>query len=232
MNTTAPRRSFAPYFIGFIVVAILASLGMWQITRGWEKRDRLNAYTGEEGHAQYYEGMELRPFQQLRLRGEFDSARQVLIDNMIVDSRNGHFVITPLRIDGSDRTLLVNRGWVAPGDDLPAQITVAESMRTVYGRVGQLPRAGMRMGDPFESGGDWPRHAVLPLAEEVGELLGEELAPFVLLLDAEQPDGFVRKWQPGEMSASRHFGYAFQWFAMATMLSGLLAWNYRKRKSG
>ncbi len=232
MNTTAPRRSYAPYFIGFIVVAILASLGMWQITRGWEKRDRLNAYTGAEGHSRYSEGMELQPFQQLRLRGEFDSRRQVLIDNMIVDSRNGHFVITPMRIDGSNAVLLVNRGWIGRGDELAGQIAVDESLREVFGRVGQLPRAGMRMGNPFEGGGDWPRHAVFPLAEEVGGLLGEELAPFVLLLDAEQPDGFVRKWQPQEMSASRHFGYAFQWFAMAAMLSGLLAWNFRKRKAG
>lgn len=211
---------------------MLSSLGLWQISRGMDKRASLDAYSSTEGHAWYREGDAIRPFQQLRVRGEFDSQRQLLLDNSIVGGRVGHFVITPVRLEGSDALLLVNRGWIASGDKLAEQISVDESNRTVLGRVGQLPRAGMRMGDPFEGSTDWPKHAVYPVADEVAALLGEELAPFVLLMDDGQADGFVRSWEPEEMSASRHFGYAFQWFAMAAMLSGLLVWRFRKRRRG
>ncbi|MEM1176556.1 MAG: SURF1 family protein [Pseudomonadota bacterium] len=232
MNTAAPRRSLTPYFIGFTVVAILASLGLWQISRGMDKRAGLDAYSSAEGHTWYEQGDAIRPFQQVRIRGAYDSERQLLLDNMIVDGRVGHYVITPLRLEGSDSVLLVNRGWIAPGESLAEQVSVDESGRTVLGRVGQLPRAGVRMGDPFEGSIGWPRHAVYPLAEEVAELLDEPLARFVLLMDEDQADGFVRRWEPEEMSASRHFGYAFQWFAMAAMASGLLVWRLVKRRNG
>ena len=36
-------------------------------------------------------------------------------------------------------------------------------------------------------------------------------------------------WVPEEMGPGRHYAYAFQWFAMGTVLAALLAWNFRKR---
>lgn len=232
VNTAVPRRSLTPYFIGFTVVAMLASLGVWQISRGMDKRASLDAYSSTEGHSWYSAGDEVRPFQQLRVRGVYDSGRQLLLDNMIVDGRPGHFVITPLRLEDSGTLMLVNRGWVPPGDSLAEQVRVGDDSRTILGRVGRLPRAGMRMGDPFEGSMGWPRHAVYPVLDEVASLLNEELAPVVLLMDDGQADGFVRRWQPEELSASRHFGYAFQWFAMAAMASGLLVWRLKKRRHG
>jgi cytochrome oxidase assembly protein ShyY1 len=127
--------------------------------------------------------------------------------------------------------LLVNRGWIPQGDkdSVRELVRVPDTPLQIHGRVGQLPRAGMRMGGAFEGSSGWPRHAVYPTREEVSSLLSEDLEPFVLLLDAEDRFGFRRDWEPEEMSASRHFGYAFQWFAMAAMLSGLLVYYYRKR---
>jgi len=34
---------------------------------------------------------------------------------------------------------------------------------------------------------------------------------------------------PTGLGPDKHFGYAFQWFAMGAMLAGLLIWNYRKK---
>ncbi len=59
--------------------------------------------------------------------------------------------------------------------------------------------------------------------------LGETLQPFVLLLAPGEDHGLLRRWEPSEIGPGRHYAYAFQWFAMAVVLAGLLAWNFRKR---
>jgi surfeit locus 1 family protein len=48
--------------------------------------------------------------------------------------------------------------------------------------------------------------------------LGYPLLPVVLLLDPDQPHGFVRDWRPVVFGPERHVGYAFQWFSLATAL--------------
>jgi len=231
VTSVAVKRSWAPYFMGFLGVAILASLGLWQITRGMEKRAGMDAFAAEDRVARYASESDLRPFRQLRIDGRFDAGHQLLLDNAIVDGRNGHFVITPVRLAYSERTVLVNRGWISPAEaDAEGTLDVTSEPITLVGRVGRMPRAGMRMGDPFEASAGWPRHAVYPTLGEIAELLGTSLEPFVLLLDPDEKFGFVRIWAPEELSASRHFGYAFQWFAMAAMLAFLLVWHRTRRR--
>lgn len=234
MNAQTPNRpDWFPYVIGTVVVAMLGSLGLWQITRGLDKRAGLDAYTSEGGFERYYDGMDVRPFQKLRVEGTYDTERQILIDNMVVDGRNGHFVLTPLRLSADEPLLLVNRGWIerAPRDRIESRIELRAGRLTVQGRVGRLPRAGMRMGDPFADAGEWPKHAVYPDATDVADQIGNPILPYVLLLDENEPHGFVRAWEPEEMSASRHFGYAFQWFAMAAVLSALLIFRFRRKRN-
>ena len=52
---------------------------------------------------------------------------------------------------------------------------------------------------------------------------------FALLLDPEDEDGFLRQWEPDQSGAMTHYGYAFQWFAMALAVIGIAFWQYRKR---
>ncbi len=51
----------------------------------------------------------------------------------------------------------------------------------------------------------------------------------MLLLDPQEEHGFLRYWVAEEMGAGRHFAYALQWFAIASVLALLLVWNYRRR---
>ena len=46
----------------------------------------------------------------------------------------------------------------------------------------------------------------------------------VLLLDKDQPGGFVREWNPVVVGPERHVGYAVQWFALAAALVILYVW--------
>ena len=148
-----------------------------------------------------------------------------------MNSRQGYYVITPLVTAADEPLLLVNRGWIEKTGQAfdTSTIDFSASRVTVRGRVGSLPRAGFRMGDPVSPGSSWPKFAVYPTLEDVAITFGQPVQPFVLLLDPEDPFGYFRDWEPDEIGPGRHFGYALQWFAMAIVLAALLVWNYRKR---
>jgi len=177
--------------------------------------------------------MEIRPYQRLKVTGHYDTERQFLLENIIVNSRYGYYVLTPLVTRQAAPVLLVNRGWIekdgAPPD--AAILSVPTAGITVRGRAGSLPRAGYKMGTAIDPASDWPKAAVYPTREDVAAALGDEVQAFVLLMEHEEEHGFLRHWVPTEFGPGKHFAYAFQWFAMGAVLSGLLAWNYRKKRS-
>ena len=227
-----PLPSWLPLIIGGVLVALFAGLGAWQVSRGFEKRIEHQVFADETGITTWHDGMDITPYQRLQLTGTYDNEHQVLLDNIIVNSRNGYYVITPLRGSGEGSVLLVNRGWIERTNEPfnTSSPSVPAEWVTVRGRVGSLPRAGMKMGDAFTPGDNWPKSAVYPSYEEMAAALGTDLQSFVLLLDQEEEHGFSRQWTPGGFGPDKHFGYALQWFAMAAVLSGLLIWNYRKKK--
>lgn len=220
-----------PYVIGVILVVQFAGLGVWQISRGLEKRAQQEAFDAQTGFTSWSDGVEVRAFQGLKATGRFDADRQFLLENIIVNSQVGYYVVTPLRVADEAPLLLVNRGWIAQSvpDEDPSRIDVGADRQTVLGRAGALPRAGYRMGEAIPAAPGWPKQALYPTLEDAAAALGEPVQPFVLLLDPEEDNGFVRQWVPEKMGPGRHYAYALQWFAMGLVLAGLLLWNYRKR---
>jgi len=224
-----PLPSWLPLVVGALLVAQFAGLGAWQISRGLEKRAEQQLYRDDTGFTPWQHGLEVRPYQRLEAFGEFDGEHQFLLENIIVNSRYGYYVITPLVGLTGEPVLLINRGWIEKTGE-PLGLEVPDGRVTVRGRAGSLPRAGMKMGDAVNAGDDWPKVAVYPSSEEVAAALGRDVQPFVLLMDNEEEYGFFRHWVPTEFGPGKHFGYALQWFAMGAVLSGLLIWNYRKKR--
>jgi cytochrome oxidase assembly protein ShyY1 len=175
--------------------------------------------------------MPVNRFQNIEAVGSYDRERQVLIDNMFVDGRRGYFVITAFRYAADQPLLIVNRGWVArPAAGAAApDFSVGTAGRRIRGRVGALPRVGIRPGESFRGAGNWPKTGVYPTLDDLSAELGQELLPFMLLLSPEDDDGYGRRWQPRESGPRMHYGYAFQWFAMARAVLGILLWRRRKR---
>lgn len=231
-ETKKPLSRWLPLIVGGLLVVQFAGLGTWQISRGLEKQADRAAFSDETGFAAWQDGMQVRAFQRLRATGHYDSDRQFLLENIILNSRYGYYVITPLLGEDGEPVLLVNRGWLekgsAPVD--PARLEVPTTRITVRGRAGSLPRAGYKMGVAVDPAADWPRTAVYPSSDEVAEALGAPVQSFALLMDPEEQHGFLRQWVPTEFGPGKHFGYAFQWFAMAVVLAALLTWNYRKKR--
>lgn len=234
MNPKAkkPLPTWLPLVIGTLLVAQFAGLGAWQVSRGLEKRAEQQLFRDETGFAAWQDGMEIRPYQRLKASGVYDGDHQFLLENIIVNSHYGYYVLTPLVANAGEPVLLVNRGWIEktaePLDT--SRLDLPDTRVTVHGRAGSLPRAGYKMGAAIDAASGWPKAAVYPSTEEIAAALGREVQPFVLLMDHEEEYGFLRQWVPTEFGPGKHFGYALQWFAMGIVLSALLVWNYRKKR--
>ena len=225
------RRIFPP-LAALGLIALFVSLGLWQLDRAAEKNRLQALFENDAPFARLTGDMPVTEFQNIEAYGHYLDERQVLIDNIFVDSRIGHYVITAFRYAANQPLLIVNRGWIArPGaQEADPVLSTGGARGTIRGRVSHLPRVGIRPGDAFEGAGDWPKTAIYPTLDDVSAELGQELLPFVLLLSPDHDDGFVRRWQPRENGPMMHYGYAFQWFAMATTVFVILLWQLRKRQ--
>ena len=237
------QRKFQPGLVGTIAamagVAALASLGLWQLDRADQKTALADAFeAGSTAPVDYGDvsrpGTEDSRYQAVRVGGRYLSDRQVLVDAMIVDGQPGYHVLTPLDRGNGRPLVMVNRGWVPAGADrsvLP-DVTVATGKRRLDARVAPLARPGMRLdgGDAGASG--WPRVLLFPTRDDIAGALGAEVAPGQLLLDPDQADGYVRRWQPAGFGPERHLGYAVQWFALAATLFVIyLVVNFKRTPS-
>jgi len=222
-------RIFAPRplttLITLVVLAGLVYLGRWQLQRAADKQVLFDQFS-RGADATLTIGAATPPlprYQHIEAQGHYDGSRQILIDNMTnADGRAGYFVITPFLLsDGA--WLLVNRGWVPLGSSravLP-DVGVPTGERTLRGRADHLPAAGIQMGQPAELSAPFPAVANFPSAAEIARLLNESTwsrAAEAVLLDADQPDGYVRQWQAPGFPPMRHIAYAVQWFGLALAL--------------
>src|SRR5690606_14711467 len=239
-------RDLLPPLAGIALVVLFVNLGVWQLKPAEEKRAIEAAFAGSGEIAVptvvndiimdngEIAGDVVALYQPLSASGRYLADRQFLIDNMILDGRVGYFVVTPFELASDEPLLLVNRGWLpkTPAADDPSATDVdgAATRRTITGKAGNLPRVGIRAGEPFAGAADWPRTANWPTLDELAAALGREVLPFILLADPEPGSNLVRRWEPRLAGPMRHVGYAVQWFALAAAVIVTAFVVYRKKR--
>jgi len=228
MSLRIGSREFAPRaWAAALTVAgvgLFVSLGSWQVGRAHEKQALVESFRrGASTSVELAPGIDfdtLPRYQHVRAAGQYEPGRQVLIDNMPSQAgKPGYRVLTPLRRAGTQRLLLVDRGWVPLGEsrELLPEVQVATSERLVAGRLDGLPAPGVRVGEAATPGDTrWPRVLNFPRQADLEQALGEPVEARILLLDPAEPDGYERAWRPAmQFGPERHYGYAVQWFAFA-----------------
>lgn len=217
--------------------ASFVSLGRWQWQRGEYRSAQWATFTAADVTPRDASAAELETlprFTRVRLHGRFDAAHQVLLENITDGGRNGYYVLTPLALaDGT--TVLINRGFVASTgyrDRLPAIDIAGDEMRTVVGRTGAMPVAGIAAGRvPPSNEGAWPRLASFPTEADVAAVLPSPPVPGLVLLEEDADGaGLARNWQPPGLEPARHYSYAVQWWAFAALAVVLfVVLNFRKK---
>ena len=212
-----------------IVMGVTASLGFWQLSRAAEKqtledliqaRALLPAWDEQAltGAVDLSDGLH-RP---VRLRGEWVSEASVFLDNRPMDGRSGFFLVTPLRLQGHDQVILVQRGWV-PRDfndrTRVPEVATPPGLVTVEGRLAPPPSQLFELG-PGQPGVirqniDLPAYAIET---------GLALMPASVLQTGPPDAALLRDWPRFAAGVAKHHGYAFQWFAMCMGTAALFLW--------
>ena len=206
-----------------VFVVLFVTLGIWQVNRGnfksqLEEIARSNDQPIFEQAALPFENPIEWRHKHVKFFGRFLSDKQFLLDNQVRDQQAGYNVLTPFLVDQYNVYILVDRGWIPQGSNravLPS-IGVSEQPAMIAGRVYVPYQEAFSLGSIAE-GEDrgWPRRVQYVDYSELAARLGLGLQSFTLRLAAQQPFGYRRDWLDNQIPAKKHYGYAFQWFALA-----------------
>ncbi len=212
--------------VGFLIVfPLLLSLGIWQLDRAQQKA-ALQAAMAERVDdlpldLSLARGLDAKDrFRQARARGHYVVDRQWLQDNRVHHMQPGYHVYSLFELSGSERAVLVNRGWVPTGTDrriLPA-LPLPQGEVSLTGRLDRPASVGLALGEvDYRAIG----LSVLPYLDvhDLGQAVARDLLPLVLVLDEGQPGALTPDPLPvARMGPDKHLGYAVQWFALALAL--------------
>lgn len=220
------RGRFWPTLATVLGVALALALGNWQLDRGAQKRAMKARYDAQAAQPPIHVGAEVLNAEDLDLRhaearGVFEPRYAVYIDNRIHHGVPGYHVVMPLRIEGSERYVLVNRGWIAR----PALRSELPAIRTPAGPVNitgtaVIPgRRTLELSSAVIEGSIWQNLTI----ERYRKAMPIAVQPFVIRQESTLDDGLIRAWDPPDFGIEKHYGYAFQWFALAVTLLGFYA---------
>jgi surfeit locus 1 family protein len=228
-----------PSFVYLCVFPLLLALGFWQLHRAEEKRlfvdTQAQAVTAEALHlsATSEDNADLFRYRKVETTGKYDVSHQFLIDNRINGGKAGYFVMTPFLLQGENKAVLVNRGWVPLNRDrsiLP-DIGFDNTHGVVKGRINRFPSVGVKLPGADLPTDGWPSVVQVVDSDILAKRLGYPLFHFQIELDKEFPDGFKRDWQTiNFMPPEQHTAYAVQWFGLAVTLT-LLFIGYSLKKN-
>lgn len=238
----APRRfhhSLPALLATLAVVALCLRLGFWQLDRA-DTKARWQQQQIERSNSDPLSLSDVLALSEpgnypVRVQGQFDNDRVILLDNRVLDRVAGYHVLTPLQTDDG-KWVLVNRGWVGRGTDrnvLPDIAPIAGQAQ-VEGFTYQYSDRTFTLADDDLSMPSWPLRLQKIEIDALAAVLGVELAPFEIRVrpDAalESGEQMPRIWHDPVMGPEKHHGYAVQWFAMATAaLLFFLITGFRRR---
>jgi surfeit locus 1 family protein len=220
------------HLLVILAVIVLINLGFWQLRRLEQRRtlneailEGLNApvivLTGEvvDSEAVHYH--------RVSAVGIFDNDESIVIRNRPFQGRPGVRLVVPLKIEGNDRAVLVDRGWI-PLDES------TQDRRRIYDENGTVTVEGIAYKaqtrpdrwliptDPTPGPGEtrldeWFRVDI----ERIQAQLPYSLLPIFIKESPDEkaaPDMPPLREEDIELSEGSHLSYALQWFSFALIL--------------
>jgi surfeit locus 1 family protein len=210
-------------------VLVTCALGQWQLSRAAQK-EALQAAIEAQSQREPLLNAALLALpnaldsihRAVKLRGQWLGDKTVYLDNRQMNAKPGFYVLTPLALDGTHATVLVQRGWVARNfvdrSQLLAITTPAGSIE-IQGRIAPPPSKLYELGGP-DAGVIRQNLDMLKFAQESGLSLPE----FSVVQTDVASEGLLRDWPVAATSAQKNYGYAFQWFALSALIFVLYVW--------
>ena len=227
-------RAWAWLLLALAAAGATARLGVWQLDRAAQKEalqalmqaraaappldaDAFARYCCADPAALHY-----RP---VRLRGTWLPQHNVWLENRQMKGRPGFYLVTPLRLEGRAEAVLVQRGWAPRDADDRVRLASVPSAAGPVEIDGVIAPPPARLYE-FAASASGVIRQNLDLPAFATET-GLALLPVSVLqhdLPGGVADGLLRDWPLPAVDVQKHYGYAFQWFALAALMTGLYVW--------
>jgi surfeit locus 1 family protein len=185
---------------------------------------------------------------RVNIQGRWLHDHTVFLDNRYMDNRVGFYVVTPLQLvqAPANTVVWVQRGWVprnALNRDALPQLPQEQGAVAVQGRLVESVSRVYALGDEASAGANtaartsriWQNLPQTSLGNTVTVL------PFAVLQTAPETlaalpntaadtatgslaNNLQRDWPAPDSGVAKHYGYAFQWFAMCAGIACLFIW--------
>lgn len=228
-----------------MVASVCIRLGFWQLDRLSQRRERNAALA----RAMEAPALSLTPdslravaenperflYRRVAVQGEYDFRGTALLRGRARRGTPGVHLVTPLRIDGSEAALLIDRGWVPSPD-----ATTVDPRRfrqpgevALVGYLQLLPSASAGEARPLRIELDGYSVPTFQRLDRIAyrETYPDSLLPFYLERVDEgdaAPTPPVGA-SPPVLDEGPHLGYAIQWFSFAAI--GVIGFLIMVRRS-
>ncbi|HEX7394409.1 MAG TPA: SURF1 family protein [Anaerolineaceae bacterium] len=227
-----PFRWILSGLLVLVLVGVMIRLGFWQLDRLAERR-ALNARINTQITAPVLNlNLELpvnqlfdMEYRSVVVSGFYDFSQEVILRNQVHDDKLGYAVITPLKIQGSSYSVMVERGWI-PGEEAQPDLRVkfAEpGLVQVNGLLRRSQSQGTFMGatEPTLAPGQTRQDTWTMInLESMQQQVKLTLLPVYI---QQAPDSAwtvmpYRSINLPDLSEGPHLGYAIQWFIFSTIV--------------
>ena len=216
----------------FCLLLLVLSLGVWQIDRGYKKKELENTFL--ERQSQPVKEIKYNTFEysdlyrNVVLEGKYLD-QIFLLDNKIHNGKPGLKVFSPFE-SINESLVLVSRGWIEFEDrsNLPMIKTERNALK-IQGILRSESKDFILENDNMKKNTNPILVQTINL-DELSNYLGKPLSPYILELSELSKSAFVKTWQPINLSSFRHFGYAVQWFGLGLVL--IIGYLFFLRKEG
>ncbi|WP_292807674.1 SURF1 family protein [Methylotenera sp.] len=214
---------FCPSWLGVILLMIciplFIKLGLWQYNKAELRKQIQSSYTASQDSDALVLPNNLSDpdawkYKKVKVKGQYETKYQILLDNQVENNIAGFHVITPLKLDGTHQYVLINRGWVAGGNhhtETP-NIVTPNQMQEIIGSV-WVPSKKIFTLESDSEKNRWStvwQHMDMDRYQKNVPL---QVLPLLIKLDPKSnAGGFVRNWQLPASKIATNMGYAYQWF--------------------
>ncbi len=216
----SPRNLLAA-LLGLITAVACIQLGRWQLRRLAERRQknalvmaRLAAPPVDVGALSSAAGGGARRFRRVRVSGRFDFDHEIALVGRTRQGAPGVNIITPLRMEGGEGAVLVNRGWVYSPDAFSVELARWQEPEraTIDGYIEELSSPSARSDRPRLAARSWRA-----LDRGMASSLPYRAPPYVVVALSPPRAGASapQRLAPPPLDEGSHRGYAVQWFSFA-----------------
>lgn len=232
-DSTRTWRFWVVTAAALLMAALTFSLGQWQLGRAAQKLamqasidqqkvlpplTQADLVAANEGSGQRAVAVD----RLIELSGRWLPQHTVYLDNRPMNAKPGFWVMTPLLLTGTDKSVLVQRGWIPRNFQdrtALAPIETPDQTVTLRGRMAPAPAKLYAF-----KGADTGRIRQNLDIEVFAAETGLPLLPALVIQVDPASDGLQRDWAAPNTGVDKHYGYAFQWFGLCALVLGLYIW--------